>query len=271
MALKILMVKPYLLTVGQIKKIDIVIPCAGMGTRLGHLTKRITKNMVLINGISMLEHQLNKFYIHKEKINKIHFILGYKSSVLKKFILKLKLPFKIHFHLNKKYKTTGCAYSFFTTIKYLKNDTLVMNSDLILKQARVTNFFLDKKKNFLFLRKPKTGMKNRVVKAKLNKNRIIKIDITKSNFDYDVVGPFKISLKSILLLKKIHKLIKKKEFSKMSCYTFFGKLTAYVNFRYKILKDGDWYEINNLKEYQKSFKNKIFISKTFFFKSAFNK
>ena len=54
--------------VDHLKKIDLVIPCAGMGNRLGYLTKKITKNMVKVNGISILEHQLEKFLVHKKKI-----------------------------------------------------------------------------------------------------------------------------------------------------------------------------------------------------------
>ena len=80
--------------VDHLKKIDLVIPCAGMGTRLGHLTKFITKNMVVINDKSILEHQLEKFLVHKKKINKIHFVLGFRASILKSYIQKLKLPFK---------------------------------------------------------------------------------------------------------------------------------------------------------------------------------
>ena len=53
--------------VDHLKKIDLVIPCAGMGNRLGYLTKKITKNMVKVNGISILEHQLEKFLVHKKK------------------------------------------------------------------------------------------------------------------------------------------------------------------------------------------------------------
>ena len=88
------------------KKIDLVIPCAGMGTRLGYLTKFVTKNMVVINDKSIIEHQLDKFLVHKKKINKIHFILGYRAPILKSYIKKLKLPFKIKFHINKKFYIT---------------------------------------------------------------------------------------------------------------------------------------------------------------------
>ena len=44
----------------------------------------------------------------------------------------------------------------------------------------------------------------------------------------------------------------------MSCYVFFGKLVKYVDFNYDIIKDTDWYEINTIQEYKRSFNEKIF-------------
>ena len=242
------------------KKIDLVIPCAGMGTRLGYLTKFVTKNMVVINDKSIIEHQLDKFLVHKKKINKIHFILGYRASILKSYIKKLKLPFKIKFHINKKYKTTGCAYSFSLVLKYLKYDTLIINSDLILNQKKISNIINSKFNNFVYLRKPLANKKTRLVKAKIYKNKVVNIDINKNSFDLDVVGPFKISLRLVNKLRLIHKSLKNNEFSKISCYVFFGKITRYTNLSYQILRDSDWYEINTVKEYKESFKKKIFLS-----------
>ena len=242
------------------KKIDLVIPCAGMGTRLGYLTKFVTKNMVVINDKSIIEHQLDKFLVHKKKINKIHFILGYRASILKSYIKKLKLPFKIKFHINKKYKTTGCAYSFSLVLKYLKYDTLIINSDLILNQKKISNIINSKFNNFVYLRKPLANKKTRLVKAKIYKNKVVNIDINKNSFDLDVVGPFKISLRLVNKLRLIYKSLKNNEFSKISCYVFFGKITRYTNLSYQILRDSDWYEINTVKEYKESFKEKIFLS-----------
>ena len=242
------------------KKIDLVIPCAGIGTRLGYLTKFVTKNMVAINDKSIIEHQLDKFLVHKKKINKIHFILGYRASILKSYIKKLKLPFKIKFHINKKYKTTGCAYSFSLVLKYLKYDTLILNSDLILNQRKISNIINSKFNNFVYLRKPLANKKTRLVKAKIYKNKVVNIDINKNSFDLDVVGPFKISLRLVNKLRLIYKSLKNNEFSKISCYVFFGKITRYTNLSYQILRDSDWYEINTIKEYKESFKEKIFSS-----------
>ena len=117
----------------------------------------------------------------------------------------------------------------------------------------------NKKVNFVYLRKPLQNKKDRPVKAKIYKNKINKIDIYKNGYDLDVVGPFKFSLKSINSLKMIYKSINTSEFLKMSCYTFFGKIVDYTNLDYEILNDLDWYEINTLKDYKESFKEKIFI------------
>ena len=118
----------------HLKKIDIVIPCAGIGSRLGVLTKNQTKNMLNINGLSILEHQLKTLFFYKKKINKVHFILGYKSKILKAFILKLKLPFVVKFYINKDYLKSACAISIIPVIQNLKNSALFINSDLILKK-----------------------------------------------------------------------------------------------------------------------------------------
>ena len=79
-----------------------------------------------------------------------------------------------------------------------------------------------------------------------------------SNFNLDVVGPFKLELKAIKLLKKLHKSISQKKLLKMSCYSLFGYLVNEVNFKYGYLNDSDWYEVNTIKEYKNSYKNDIF-------------
>ncbi|MDB3894452.1 hypothetical protein N9324_00060 [Candidatus Pelagibacter sp.] len=244
--------------VDHLKKIDLVVPCAGMGSRLGFLTKKITKNMLKINGISILEHQLNKFLIHKEKIGILHFIIGYKANILKSYILSLNLPYKIKFHINKNYKKTGCAYSFLQALKYLKNDILVINSDLIFEQKIINNLFNNKKNNFVFLRKPILNKKMRAVKAIIKNNRIVKIDILNKDFNFEVVGPFKISSKSLTILKKICKKLEIDNVINLCCYTLFGKILNQIKINYNIIKDSDWYEVNTFEEYKQSFKKKIF-------------
>ena len=247
--------------VDHLKKIDLVVPCAGLGSRLGFLTKKITKNMVKINGISILEHQLNKFLIHKEKIGILHFIIGYKAKILKTYILNLNLPFKIKFHINKNYKKTACAYSFLQALKYLKNDVLVINSDTIFEQTIINNILDNKKKNFVFLRKPILNKRKRAVKAIIKNNRIVKIDILNKDFNFEVVGPFKISSQSLTILKKICKKLEIENVINLCCFSLFGKILNQIKVNYSIIKDSEWYEVNTFEEYKQSFKKKIFKQK----------
>ena len=142
----------------------------------------------------------------------------------------------------------------------MKYDTLILNSDLILNQRKISNIINSKFNNFVYLRKPLANKKTRLVKAKIYKNKVVNIDINKNSFDLDVVGPFKISLRLVNKLRLIYKSLKNNEFSKISCYVFFGKITRYTNLSYQILRDSDWYEINTIKEYKESFKEKIFLS-----------
>jgi choline kinase len=243
------------------KKIDLVIPCAGIGSRLGYLTKNITKNMVKINGYSILEHQLSKFYLYTKQINKVYFILGYKSKILKSYISKLNLPFVTKFYTNKNYKNTACAYSLSLILNHLQNDTVFINSDLVLNQKKIDHILEKKINNFVYLRKSRPDYKSRPVKAQIYKNKIVKIDFDDKNFNLDVVGPFKLSLNAITILKKICKLTDKKKLKKLSCYIFFGRLLTHIKLDYSFIKDSDWHEINTIDDYKKSLNNKFFQTK----------
>ena len=71
--------------------------------------------------------------------------------------------------------------------------------------------------------------------------------MNQQNFDFDVVGPFRLNLSAILILKKIYKTIDIEYLKKLSCYEFLGKLVNFIKLEYDILKDKDWYEINTVK------------------------
>ena len=236
--------------VEHLNKIDIVIPCAGVGSRLGNLTKNKTKNLLEIDGKTILDYQIRYFLKYKKKINKIHFILGHKAKFLKTYILKKKYPFKLNFYVNKNYKNNSCASSIILTLKNLKHSTLFINSDLILSKKIVKNIFTNKKKNFFFARKPKNNYKSRKIKALSENGKIIKIDLIKFNYNLDVVGPFKLENSSIMFLKRYVKTINKELIAKMTCYVFLGNLTKKTKFEFEYINDNDWNEVNTLTEYK---------------------
>ncbi len=228
---------------------DLVIPCAGKGSRLGKFTQNITKNMVMVNNISLFEHQINSFASCKKKINFIYIILGYKSKKLKSFISSLNLPFKFKFYTNKDYFKSECGGSLKKILNKLKNNTIIINSDLILENKKIHHIFNNKHQNFFYARKRKDNIKKRKIGARVINKKIVKIDTLEKDSNLEVVGPFKINKKAIKKLKFIVRKISKKELAKISCFSLLGKLSSDVRFKYGLIKDKEWYEINTKKDY----------------------
>ncbi len=69
-------------------KNPMIILCGGRGKRMGKITNKIPKPMVKIGKKPIIEHKI-KFY-QSEGVKKFIFCLGYKSKVLKNFLLKKK-------------------------------------------------------------------------------------------------------------------------------------------------------------------------------------
>ena len=63
-----------------------VIFCGGKGTRLGVISKKINKSLLLVNNKPIIYYIVSKFL--KMKIDKIVFPLGYRGNEIKKYIIK---------------------------------------------------------------------------------------------------------------------------------------------------------------------------------------
>ena len=70
----------------DLKNINMVILCGGRGSRMGKLTKKIPKPMIKAGKLSIIEHKIK--YYKSQGVEKFIFCLGYKASVLKKFLQK---------------------------------------------------------------------------------------------------------------------------------------------------------------------------------------
>lgn len=70
------------------KKINnpMIILCGGRGKRMGKLTSNIPKPMIKIGGKPIIQQKIN--YYQSQGVNNFIFCLGYKSKILKKFLLK---------------------------------------------------------------------------------------------------------------------------------------------------------------------------------------
>ena len=67
-------------------KNPMIIVCGGRGKRMGKITNNIPKPMIKIGKKSIIEHKIR--YYKTQGINNFIFCLGYKSKILKKFLIK---------------------------------------------------------------------------------------------------------------------------------------------------------------------------------------
>src|SRR5690606_21536364 len=96
-----------------------IILAAGMGKRLGELTKDNTKCMVKVNGMTLINRLLNQL----EKYN---------EENLKSHIESLSIKTPIIYVSNVDYDKTNNIYSLYLANKYLvEQDTILFESDLI--------------------------------------------------------------------------------------------------------------------------------------------
>ena len=61
-----------------------IILAAGMGKRLGELTKGNTKCMVKVNGTPLIDRVMNQ--LSHQPLNKVIIVIGYKGQELKEYL-----------------------------------------------------------------------------------------------------------------------------------------------------------------------------------------
>lgn len=126
-----------------------LILAAGMGKRLKELTCNNTKCMVKVNGVTIIERALR--ILDKRGLSKIVIVVGYKGDELKKFIASLNIDTPIVYINNPIYNKTNNIYSLALAKEYLcKEDTLLLESDLVFEES-VVDALLDDSRETLAL------------------------------------------------------------------------------------------------------------------------
>lgn len=127
-----------------------VVLAAGMGSRLGKYTENITKCMVDVNGRSLIDRLLTQL-TKTHAVDKVTIVTGYKSDLLKDYVISLNPEIPVAFIENKDYSTTNNIYSLYLARNILcQNDVLLFESDLIFED-RLINLLLDDERPSLAL------------------------------------------------------------------------------------------------------------------------
>lgn len=111
-----------------------IILAAGMGKRLGELTKNNTKCMVEVNGQKLIDRVLT--FLSHLNLNRIVIVVGYQAQNLVQYIENQYSNLNIEFVENPIYDKTNNIYSLaLAKEKFKEDDTLLLESDLIFEES----------------------------------------------------------------------------------------------------------------------------------------
>lgn len=141
-----------------------IILAAGMGKRLGELTKNNTKCMVEVNGVKLIDRVICQ--LAKLHLNRLVMVVGYEGQKLKDYIgHRYDDILKIEFIDNPVYDKTNNIYSLaLAKDKLCEDDTLLLESDLIFED-RLLDILVDNTyPNLALVAKYESWMDGTVVK-----------------------------------------------------------------------------------------------------------
>ncbi|MDD2437326.1 MAG: aminotransferase class I/II-fold pyridoxal phosphate-dependent enzyme [Massilibacteroides sp.] len=107
-----------------------IILAAGMGKRLGNLTKDNTKCMIKVREKTLIERMINQ--LSAKKLKRIIIVIGYKGDKVRNLIGSEWNNISIQYIENTIYDKTNNIYSLYLAKDFLvEDDTLLLESDLI--------------------------------------------------------------------------------------------------------------------------------------------
>lgn len=158
-----------------------IILAAGMGRRLGEFTANNTKCMLEVNGVRLIDRMLGQ--LSRIKLSRIVIVIGYKGKNLKDYLLTKHSDLNIEFVENPIYDKTNNIYSLWLAKKQLnEDDTLLLESDLILEDSILTTAIENEYPNVALVSKYETWMDGTMVRID-DDNNIVNF-ITKKAFKY---------------------------------------------------------------------------------------
>ena len=168
-----------------------IILAAGMGRRLGELTKENTKCMVPVNGVRLIDRLLRQ--LSTLPLTRIIIVIGYKGKELKEYIQSTFLvphsTFHIDFVENPIYDKTNNIYSLSMVKEQLQqDDTLLIESDLIFSDRLFTMILENPYPNLALVAKYESWMDGTMVR--LDEDQYIVNFISKQAFDYADVDSY---------------------------------------------------------------------------------
>ncbi|NLD47569.1 MAG: phosphocholine cytidylyltransferase family protein, partial [Clostridiaceae bacterium] len=200
-----------------------IILAAGMGKRLKDLTNDNTKCMVRVNEVTMIERMLNQ--LDQLNLSSIIIVIGYKGKELKEYISTLEVKTPLIYVSNDIYYKTNNICSLYLARDYLlKEDTLLLESDLIFEDAVLKRIVEDPYPSLALVAKYESWMDGTVVTIDEDNN--IRSFLDKKHFKFEDIS-------------KYYKTVNIYKFSKAFSNTHY---VPFLEAYYKALGDNEYYE-----------------------------
>lgn len=201
-----------------------IILAAGMGRRLGDLTKGHTKCMVEVNGMTLIDRVIKQ--LSRLNLSRLVLVVGYKGKELKEYIgNRYDGVIKIEYVENPIYDKTNNIYSLALAKDLLcEDDTLLLESDLIFEDSMLDILISHPDPNLALVARYESWMDGTMVR--IDQDRNIVNFVPKAAFRYEDVDVY---YKTVNIYKF------SKEFSQKEYVPF---LDAYS----KVMGNNEYYE-----------------------------
>lgn len=164
-----------------------IILAAGMGKRLGELTKHNTKCMMRINETTLIERMLHQ--LEDQHLERIILVIGYQGEKLKSYIATLNISTPLVYVENPDYNQTNNIYSLYLAKDYLQEqDTLLLESDLIFEDAVLDRLIQHPYPSLALVAKYESWMDGTVVTLDAEDN--IKRFISPQHFSFEEIPSY---------------------------------------------------------------------------------
>ena len=166
---------------------QVLIPAAGLGRRLGPETSDKTKAMLKVNGKTLIEWCLDAAVLHP--IDRILIIVGYEKDKLMDFLGTNYKGVEILYIHNPDYASTNNIYSVYLAQDFIvEDDTLLIESDLLFEPKLLQMVIDHPSENLAIVDKYKAWMDGTVVK--MNEDFSISHFVAKVDFDYAQIDEY---------------------------------------------------------------------------------
>lgn len=232
-----------------------IILAAGLGSRLGELTKECTKCMVKINGITLIERMLRQ--LDRYGMDRIIIVTGYKGDILKDYVQNLRINTPVVFVDNSDYRHTNNIYSLWLTREFLEEmDSLVLESDMIFEDRVIEKMLANDNGCGTFVARPRPWMDGSIVKLDKDNNIVYFVDDEEvkridPSYYHKIVSIYKFKKRYVSekYMTYLNEYVKKNKDNNL--YESLLKvidLDVEKKIPAEILDEEQWYEINDIQD-----------------------